>query len=94
MAATYFLGARNFTGKSGKTFFTVNLLSKNRFGDWQTGRSTKQGLQPIYISAELFKAIHESGFKVGDPVILDTDLNGDLLGLEHDPEYPVLELWE
>lgn len=94
MAATYFLGARSFQGKSGNTLYSVNLLSKNRFGDWQTGRSTNKGLQPIFVTAEVFATIQKTGFKVGDPVILQTDLNGDLLGISPDSEYPPLELWD
>lgn len=92
MAATYFLGARSFQGKNGNTFFSVTLLSKNRFGDWQTGRMTKDGLQPIFVEASVSKSIQESGLKVGDAVLLTTDLNGDVLGLKLDDEIPPLEL--
>ena len=94
MAATYFLGARSFQGKSGNTLYSVNLLSKNRFGDWQTGRSTKNGLQPIFVTPEVFASIQKLGLSTGSPVLLQTDLNGDLLGVQPDPEYPQLELWE
>ena len=80
MAGTYFMGARSFTSKKGKTLATADFLTKGNFG-WQIIQK--------WITPEQAEGFH-SDIPIGTPVIAQLDMSGNLLSLLPNDKIPEL----
>lgn len=84
MATVYFLGAKKITSKkSGKTFYPVNFLCKNSWGDWTV--ATK-----FCDSEEIYEEALD--IDVGAPVVCSFGMSGELLKVVQHDTVPALLL--
>lgn len=87
MAACYFMGARDGTGKkSGKWYGMVSLLTRNGFGNWC--------IMDVFCAS---CGVYDSVIKdcsVGDPVEVTTNLHGQLVECVAHDSFPALDLYD
>lgn len=85
MAACYFLGVKRVVSKkSGKDYFPATFLTKNNFGDWVT-------VTRFCADCPTYAALHDD-CRIGDPVVVSLDMNGNVIQCVPHESVPALEL--
>lgn len=80
MAGTYFMGARSFTSKKGKSLATADFLTKGPFG-WTIVQK--------WITSEQAESFMDD-IPIGAPVVAQLDMSGNLLSLFPNDKLPEL----
>ena len=84
MAASYFLGTRNFTSKKGSQCYKLQLQLMNRFGDWEIKDYFVDPGSDVWAMASLLPP--------GSAVRTAFDFSGDLTALDEDKTFLPLKI--